>query len=66
MAHRRIHDLGIFHKEASRRGLTYAEAQMEESCEKIGSVRKPKEQDPEHTVYQKVSARAVMRKMKKR
>ena len=29
---RRIHDLGTFHREASRRGLTYAEAQIEESC----------------------------------
>lgn len=66
MAHRRIHDLGTFHKEASRRGLTYAEAQMEESCEKIGAVRKPEEQDPEHPVYQKVSVWVVMRKMKKR
>ncbi len=66
MARRRIHDLGTFHKEASRRGLTYAEAQIEESCEKIGPVRRPEEQDPEHPVYQKVSARAVMRKMKKR
>lgn len=49
---RRIHDLGTFHREASRRGLTYAEAQIEESCEKIGPVRVPAGQDPAHPVYQ--------------
>lgn len=51
---RRIHDLGTFHKEATRRGLTYAQAQIEESCEKVGPVRIPKDPDGE-VVYQKVS-----------
>lgn len=63
---RRIHDLGAFHREASKRGLTYAEAQIEESCEKAGHARKPEEQDPERPVYQKVSTRKVMEKVKSR
>ncbi len=41
MKRRRIFDLGTFHKEAARRGLTYAQAQIEETCEKIGPVRRP-------------------------
>lgn len=58
---RRIHDLGTFHKEAARRGLTYAEAQIEESCEKIGLVRIPEDPDGE-VVYQKVSTWNRLRK----
>ena len=41
MKRRRILDLGTFHKEATKRGLTYAQAQIEETCEKIGPVRTP-------------------------
>lgn len=59
---RRIHDLGIFHKEATRRGLTYAQAQIEETCGMIGPVRVPVEEDPEYPVYQKVSTRNRLQK----
>lgn len=38
---RQIHDLGTFHKEAAGRGLTYAQAQIEETCDRIGPVRAP-------------------------
>ncbi len=62
MARRRIHDLGTFHKEATRRGLTYAQAQIEETCEKIGPVRAPEDQDGE-AVCQKVSTRNMLRKL---
>ena len=59
---RRIHDLGTFHKEAARRGLTYAQAQIEESCEKTGTVRIPR--DPTgKVVYQKVSTWNMLRKL---
>lgn len=60
---RRIHDINRFNKEAARRGLTYAEAQIEETCEKIGPVRAPEEDDPEHPVYQKVSTRKMKKKL---
>lgn len=59
---RRIHDIDRFSKEAARRGLTYAEAQIEETCEKIGPVRAPEEDDQEHPVYQKVSTRELMKR----
>ncbi len=59
---RRIHDLGTFHKEATRRGLTYAQAQIEETCGMTGPVRAPVEEDPEHPVYQKVSTRNRLQK----
>ncbi len=62
MARRRIYDLGTFHKEAARRGLTYAQAQIEETCGKIGAVRAPADPDGE-TVYQKVSTRNRLRKL---
>ncbi|MCM1121807.1 MAG: hypothetical protein NC416_04415 [Eubacterium sp.] len=61
---RRIHDIDRFHKEAMRRGLTYAEAQIEETCEKIGPVRAPEEENPEHPVYQKVSTRRMLKNIK--
>lgn len=58
---RRIHDLGTFHKEATRRGLTYAQAQIEESCEKIGPVRIPTVLAVDG-VYKKVSTWNRLRK----
>lgn len=58
---RRIHDLGTFHKEATRRGLTYAQAQIEESCEKVGPVRIPIVPRAEG-VYKKVSTWNRLRK----
>lgn len=63
---RRIHDIDRFNKEAAMRGLTYAEAQIEETCEEIGLVRAPEEDDPEHPVYHKVSTRKMMKRMKRR
>lgn len=62
MKQRRIHDLGTFHKEATRSGLTYAQAQIEETCGKIGPVRAPMEENPEYPVYQKVSTRNRLQK----
>lgn len=59
---RRIHELGTFHKEATRRGLTYAQAQIEESCEKVGPVRIPEDPDGE-VVYQKVSTWNMLRRL---
>lgn len=59
---RRIHELGTFHKEATRRGLTYAQAQIEESCEKVGPVRIPQEPDGK-VVYQKVSTWNMLRRL---
>lgn len=50
-------DLGSFHKEAVAKGLTYAEAQMQETCETIGKVRAPKGKLPDGRVYNKISER---------
>lgn len=63
---RRIHDIDRFCKEAAARGLTYAEAQIEETCGNAGPVRRPEEEDPENPVYQKVSTWRLIRKMKKK
>ena len=64
MAKRRwIYDLGTFHREATRRGLTYAQAQIEETCGMIGPVRAPAEEDPEHPAYQKVSKWNMLRRL---
>ena len=57
--------LGVFHKEASRQGLTYAEAQMQESREMIGRIRAPRGEEPDEVLYQKVSARDRLRKIQK-
>lgn len=59
---RRIHDLGTFHREASRQGLTYAQAQIGETCERIGPVRVPKVPAAEG-VYQKVSTWNMLRRL---
>lgn len=62
MKRRKIHDLGTFHKEASRRGLTYAQAQIEETCDRIGPVRAPS--DPEEgVVFNKVSTWNMLHKI---
>ena len=50
-------DLGSFRKEATAKGLTYAEAQMQETCETIGKVRMPKGKLPDGRVYSKISER---------
>lgn len=61
---RRIRDLGAFHREATRKGLTYAEAQIQESCEMIGPVRVPRNEDA--MVYQKMSAWKIMERLKRK
>lgn len=61
---RRIHDLGTFHKEATSRGLTYAQAQIKETCGLVGPVRVPLSVDLDGMmVYQKVSTRNMLRKL---
>lgn len=61
---RRSHDLGTFHKEATDRGLTYAQAQIEETCGLAGPVRVPLSTDPDRmVVYQKVSTRNMLHRM---
>lgn len=52
--------LGAFHKEMGKKGLTYAEAQIKESCEMVGRIRAPRDADGE--VYMKVSARNLLKK----
>ncbi|MCX4341763.1 MAG: hypothetical protein OSJ72_19305 [Lachnospiraceae bacterium] len=59
---RQIHDLGTFHKEAAGRGLTYAQAQIEETCDRIGPVRAPSDSD-EGVVFNKVSTWNMLQKL---
>ena len=47
----------------TEKGLTYAEAQMQETRGMIGKVRAPKGDDPEEVLYQKVSARNALKKI---
>ncbi len=56
-------DLGAFCKDASERGLTYAEAQIQETCRMIGRVRAPRGDDPEDIPYQKASTRSLLKRM---
>lgn len=49
--------LGEFHKDAAARGLTYAEAQMQETCSLIGEVRAPKGKQPDGRIYSRISER---------
>lgn len=64
MKRRRIYDLGTFHKEATDRGLTYAQAQIEETCGLVGPVRVPLSVDSDGMmVYQKVSTRNMLHRM---
>lgn len=61
---RRIHELGTFHKEATSRGLTYAQAQIEETCGLVGPVRVPLSAEPDGMMaYQKVSTRNMLHRM---
>ena len=55
--------IGAFHKKTVENGLTYAEAQMQETREIIGKVRAPKGEDPDEMPYQRVSARNALRKI---
>lgn len=50
-------DLWTFHKDATSKGLTYAEAQMQETCRMIGKVRAPRGRLPDGRVYSKISER---------
>lgn len=50
-------DLGTFHRDSVRKGLTYAEAQVQETCSGIGKVRAPKGRLPDGRVYSRISAR---------
>ncbi|MCI9463398.1 MAG: hypothetical protein HFI48_05870 [Lachnospiraceae bacterium] len=56
-------NVGAFHRMAAQNGLTYAEAQMQETRELIGKVRAPRGEDPDEAPYQKVSARNALRKV---
>ncbi len=55
--------LGQFHRDATAAGLTYAEAQIQETCSLIGKVRAPKDRQPGGTVYIKVSTRKIMERL---
>lgn len=59
---RGISNLGAFHREAANKGLTYAEAQMKETCELIGKVSVPKGKLPDGRVYSKISDRIQERR----
>lgn len=50
-------ELGEFHKNAASKGLTYAEAQMQETCRMAGKVRAPKGRLPDGRVYSRISER---------
>lgn len=54
---KRCSALGEFHKDAAARGLTYAEAQVQETCRQAGKVRAPKGKLPDGRVYSKISER---------
>ncbi len=61
---RKKSDLGTFHRDAAAAGMTYAEAQMQETCRELGKVRVPKGK-PDGTVYQKASTRRIMERLEK-
>lgn len=54
---RKDSDLGTFHKESTTKGITYAEAQIQETCELIGKIRAPKGEQSDGKVYSKISDR---------
>lgn len=62
---RRIHDLGAFHRDATAQGLTYAQAQIRETCERIGEIRAPRGEDPDAPLYMKMSTRHMLMKTAK-
>lgn len=49
-------DLGTFHKATVESGLTYAAAQIQETCRMAGKVRAPRGQDSAGVFYRKVSS----------
>ncbi len=55
--------LGQFCKDAAAAGLTYAEAQIQETCSMTGKVRAPKDRQPDGTVYTKVSTRKILERL---
>ena len=55
--------LGQFHRDATAAGLTYAEAQIQETCSMIGKIRVPKGRRPDGTIYTKVSTRKIMKRL---
>lgn len=54
-------DLGQFHKAAVESGITYAEAQIKETCRMIGQIRVPKGEDSDESPYKKVSTWNMLR-----
>lgn len=42
---RKISDLGKFHREVTLKGLTYAQAQIRETCEMIGPIKIPRDDE---------------------
>lgn len=56
-------DLGLFHKAAVESGLTYAAAQIQETCGIVGKVRAPKGDNPDDTPYRKVSTWNMQREL---
>lgn len=62
MGRKESSSLGQFHKDAAAEGLTYAEAQIQETCRMAGKVRAPQGK-PDGAVYSKVSARNVMKRL---
>lgn len=62
MGRKESSSLGQFHKDAMAAGLTYAEAQIQETCQMIGKVRAPQGK-PGGTVYSKVSTRNIMKRL---
>lgn len=52
---RELSSLGEFHKAATAKGLTYAEAQMQETCKMVGRIRTPKGELPDGRIYSKIS-----------
>ena len=62
MGRKESSSLGQFHKDAMAAGLTYAQAQIQETCRMAGKVRVPQGK-PDGAVYSKVSARNVMKRL---
>lgn len=62
MGRKESSSLGQFHKDAAAAGLTYAEAQIQETCRMAGKVRAPQGK-PGGAVYSKVSARNAMKRL---
>lgn len=52
-----------FHREAARKGITYAEAQKRETQEQIERIRVPQTEGQDGPLYMKVSARNRIKKL---